>query len=580
MKNNKTLKRVLVAVSKYKLWLALSLIFCAVTVVLTLAIPILVGRAIDLIIDKGNVDMAGVIRILALVGVATVVTALLQWIINVINNKVAYSTVRDLRSRAFKKIQKLPISYIDSHGHGDIVSRVSTDADQFSEGLILGFTQLFTGIMTIVGTLVFMLTISPWVALIVVALTPLSIVVSRFISKRTYSMFTEQSKTRGEQTAFIDEMIANQKTVKAFCREAQAQTDFDKINARLEKCAFNATFYSSLVNPSTRFVNSMVYAGVALAGAFLALSGYMTVGGVVSFLSYANQYTKPFNEISGVITEFQNSLACAARLFELIDAKPESEDKDRALEEVRGDVSMQNVSFGYTDDKILIKNLNLEVKAGSHIAIVGPTGCGKTTLINLLMRFYDVKSGKIKIDGTDINDVTRKSLRACYGMVLQDTWLKTGTVRENIAMGRPDATLDEITQAAKAVHSHSFIKRLPDGYDTVIGEGGISLSEGQRQLLSITRIMLTSPPMLILDEATSSIDTRTEVRISRAFKKLMAGRTTFIVAHRLSTVRESDVILVMKDGNIIEQGDHDSLIKQGGFYKTLWESQFAKSKQE
>ncbi len=578
MKTNKTLKRVLVAVSKYRLWLALSLIFCAVTVALTLLIPILVGRAVDLIVDKGNVDMAGVIKILAAVGVATVITAVLQWIINVINNKVAYNTVRDLRSRAFKKIQKLPISYIDSHGHGDIVSRVSTDAEQFSEGLILGFTQLFTGIMTIVGTLVFMLTISPWVALIVVALTPLSIVVSRFISKRTYSMFTEQSKTRGEQTAFIDEMIANQKTVKAFCREAQAQADFDKINTRLENCAFKATFYSSLVNPSTRFVNSMVYAAVALAGAFLALAGYMTVGGVVSFLSYANQYTKPFNEISGVITEFQNSLACASRLFELIDAQPESADTDRALEKVRGDVSIKNVSFGYTDDKILIKDLNLEVKAGSHIAIVGPTGCGKTTLINLLMRFYDVKGGQIRIDGTDINGVTRQSLRASFGMVLQDTWLKSGTVRENIAMGRPDAELSEIIEAAKAVHSHSFIKRLPDGYDTVIGEGGISLSEGQRQLLSITRIMLMSPPMLILDEATSSIDTRTEVRISRAFKKLMAGRTAFIVAHRLSTVRESDVILVMKDGNIIEQGNHDSLIKQGGFYKTLWESQFAKSK--
>ncbi len=578
MKNKKTLGRVLRHVSKYGLWLALSLIFCAVSVMLTLAVPIEVGKAIDLIIGKGNVDIEGIVKILVTVGIITVITALLQWLINVINNKVAYNTVRDLRSKAFKKIQSLPLSYIDSHGQGDIVSRVSTDAEQFSEGLILGFTQLFTGIMTIVGTLIFMLTLSPWVALIVVALTPLSIVVSRFIAKRTYSMFKEQSTTRGQQTAFIDEIISNQKTVKAFCHESRSLADFDKINQKLEKCSFKATFYSSLVNPSTRFVNSMVYAAVALAGAFLALGSAMSVGGLVSFLSYANQYTKPFNEISGVVTEFQNSLACASRLFELIDAEPESRDADGVLSDTRGDVRMENVSFGYTDEKILIKDLNLDVKAGSHIAIVGPTGCGKTTLINLLMRFYDIKGGSIKIDGTDIRDVTRRSLRASFGMVLQDTWLKSGTVRENIAMGRPDATLDEIIDAAKAVHSHSFIKRLPDGYDTVIGEGGITLSEGQRQLLSITRIMLTSPPMLILDEATSSIDTRTEVRIQRAFKKLMAGRTAFIVAHRLSTIRESDVILVMKDGNIIEQGDHDSLIQKGGFYKTLWQSQFAKSK--
>ena len=574
-KNGKTLKRVLRSLSKYRFLLALSVLFCAVSVILTLVVPIEVGRAIDLIIGRGNVDINGIIKILAGVLVIAGVTALLQWLINVINNRIAYNTVRDLRGAAFEKIQRLPLSYIDSHGHGDIVSRVIADADQFSEGLILGFTQLFTGVMTILGTLVFMLTIQPWVALIVVILTPLSLFVARFIAKRTYSMFQLQSKTRGEQTAYIDEIIANQKTVKAFSYEQKAAKKFDEINERLGKCSLNATFYSSLVNPSTRFVNNIVYAAVALVGA-LIVPGAMSVGELVSFLSYANQYTKPFNEISGVVTEFQNALACAGRLFELIDEKPESADSAGVIENAKGQVTIESVDFGYTDEKMLIKNLELNVKSGSHIAIVGPTGCGKTTLINLLMRFYDVKDGAIKIDGCDIRDITRKSLRECYGMVLQDTWIKSATVRENIAMGRPDATDDEIIAAAKATHSHSFIKRLPHGYDTVIGEGGVALSEGQRQLISITRIMLMSPPMLILDEATSSIDTRTEMRIQRAFKKLMSGRTTFIVAHRLSTIRESDVILVMKDGNIIEQGDHDTLIKQGGFYKALWNSQFAK----
>ena len=576
MKSNaSTLKKVLKSLSRYRLLLVLSVLFCAVSVILTLVVPIEIGRAIDLVIGRGKVDVGGVWKILIGVLIITAVTALLQWFINVINNRIAYNTVRDLRQKAFKKIQSLPLKYIDSQGHGDIVSRIISDADQFSEGLILGFTQLFTGIMTIVGTLVFMLMIQPWVALIVVILTPLSLFVARFIASKTYSMFKEQSEARGEQTAYIDRMISNQKTVKAFCYEDRAQAEFDKINEKLGKCSLRATFYSSLTNPCTRFVNNMVYAAVALVGA-LIVPGAMSVGELVSFLSYANQYTKPFNEISGVVTEFQNALACAGRLFELIEQQPETADSDTALTDVAGDITMDRVSFGYSEDKILIKELSLDIKNGSHIAIVGPTGCGKTTLINLLMRFYDANEGDIKIDGSSIYGVTRKSLRNCYGMVLQDTWLKSGTVKENIAMGRPDATDEEIVEAAKATHSHSFIKRLPDGYDTVIGEGGISLSEGQRQLISITRIMLMSPPMLILDEATSSIDTRTEIRIQRAFKKLMKGRTTFIVAHRLSTIRESDMILVMKDGNIIEKGNHTELIAKGGFYATLWNSQFAK----
>lgn len=575
MKNLSAWKQVLRSLSRYKFMIALSVLFCAASVVLTLIVPVEIGRAIDLIVGKNDVNMAGVVKILLGVLIIATATALLQWLINVINNRVAYNTVRDMRNRAFARLQRLPLSYIDSHGHGDIVSRITADADQFSEGLILGFTQLFTGVMTIVGTLVFMLVIQPWVTLIVVGLTPLSFVVARFIAKRTYSMFGEQSRTRGEQTSFIDEMITNQKTVKAFSYEDEAAARFNEINARLERCSLKATFYSSLVNPSTRFVNSMVYAGVALVGALISINGGISVGSLVSFLSYANQYTKPFNEISGVVTEFQNALACASRVFELIDEIPEKECDGEMPAAVSGDVDIDNVSFSYREDKKLIEDLKLHVSRGSHIAIVGPTGCGKTTLINLLMRFYDVKGGSIKIDGVDIGTVDRGSLRACYGMVLQDTWIKSGTVRDNIALGREDATDDEIIAAAKAAHSHSFIKRLPDGYNTVIGEGGISLSEGQRQLLSITRIMLTSPPMLILDEATSSIDTRTEMRIQRAFKKLMQGRTTFIVAHRLSTIRESDVILVMKDGNIIEQGDHRSLLKMGGFYATLWNSQFA-----
>lgn len=576
MKNNtSTLKKVLKSLSKYKFLLILSVLFCAVSVVLTLAIPIEIGRAIDLVIGRGNVDIAGVWQILIGVLVITALTALLQWLINVINNRIAYNTVRDLRSKAFKKIQSLPLKYIDSQGHGDIVSRIISDADQFSEGLILGFTQLFTGIMTIVGTLVFMLMIQPWVALIVVILTPLSLFVARFIANRTYSMFKEQSEARGEQTSYIDRMISNQKTVKAFCYEDRAKAEFEKINEKLGKCSLRATFYSSLTNPCTRFVNNMVYAAVALVGA-LIVPGAMSVGELVSFLSYANQYTKPFNEISGVVTEFQNALACAGRLFELIEQPSESDKSNKQLTNVSGEVTVDKVSFGYTEQKILINNLSLDIKSGSHIAIVGPTGCGKTTLINLLMRFYDANSGDIKIDDSSIYDVTRKSLRGCYGMVLQDTWLKSGTVKENIAMGRPDATDEEIINAAKATHSHSFIKRLPYGYDTLIGEGGISLSEGQRQLISITRIMLMSPPMLILDEATSSIDTRTEIRIQRAFKKLMQGRTTFIVAHRLSTIRESDLILVMKDGDIIEKGSHTELLEKNGFYGALWNSQFTK----
>ena len=576
MKNNtSTLKKVLKSLSKYKFLLILSVLFCAVSVVLTLAIPIEIGRAIDLVIGRGNVDIAGVWQILIGVLVITALTALLQWLINVINNRIAYNTVRDLRSKAFKKIQSLPLKYIDSQGHGDIVSRIISDADQFSEGLILGFTQLFTGIMTIVGTLVFMLMIQPWVALIVVILTPLSLFVARFIANRTYSMFKEQSEARGEQTSYIDRMISNQKTVKAFCYEDRAKAEFEKINEKLGKCSLRATFYSSLTNPCTRFVNNMVYAAVALVGA-LIVPGAMSVGELVSFLSYANQYTKPFNEISGVVTEFQNALACAGRLFELIEQPSESDKSNKQLTNVSGEVTVDKVSFGYTEQKILINDLSLDIKSGSHIAIVGPTGCGKTTLINLLMRFYDANSGDIKIDDSSIYDVTRKSLRGCYGMVLQDTWLKSGTVKENIAMGRPDATDEEIINAAKATHSHSFIKRLPYGYDTLIGEGGISLSEGQRQLISITRIMLMSPPMLILDEATSSIDTRTEIRIQRAFKKLMQGRTTFIVAHRLSTIRESDLILVMKDGDIIEKGNHTELLEKDGFYGALWNSQFTK----
>ena len=577
MKKKNTLKEILLYLKPYSAFIILSVLFSAVSVVLTLYIPILVGRAIDLIIGKGNVDFKRLVPMLITIAAVAAATALLQWIINTINNRITFKTVRDMRGAAFKKIQELPFSYLDAHRSGDIVSRVIADADQFAEGLLLGFTQLFTGIATIVGTLIFMLSIHVGITLIVILLTPVSIFIAKFIASRTYSMFKAQSQTRGEQTAFIDEIIGNQKTVKAFLREKQSLETFDEINERLEKCSLKATFYSSLTNPTTRFVYNLVYAGVALGGALTALGGGITIGSLTCFLSYANQYTKPFNEISGVITEFQNALACAARLFELINEKPQSRDGSRILEGAKGNVTLSNVDFSYSPERTLIQNLNLDVRPGQRIAIVGPTGCGKTTVINLLMRFYDVNSGEISVDGENIQTLTRKSLRRSYGMVLQDTWLKTGTIRENITMGRPDATDEEVINAAKAAHAHSFIKRLPNGYDTVISEGGEGLSQGQKQLLCITRIMLCLPPMLILDEATSSIDTRTEIRIQKAFSRMMEGRTTFIVAHRLSTIREADVILVMHSGNIVEQGNHAELLEKGGFYAELYNSQFEES---
>lgn len=577
MKKKNTLKEILLYLKPYSAFIILSVLFSAVSVVLTLYIPILVGRAIDLIIGKGNVDFKRLVPMLITIAAVAAATALLQWIINTINNRITFKTVRDMRGAAFEKIQELPFSYLDAHRSGDIVSRVIADADQFAEGLLLGFTQLFTGIATIVGTLIFMLSIHVGITLIVILLTPVSIFIAKFIASRTYSMFKAQSQTRGEQTAFIDEIIGNQKTVKAFLREKQSLETFDEINERLEKCSLKATFYSSLTNPTTRFVYNLVYAGVALGGALTALGGGITIGSLTCFLSYANQYTKPFNEISGVITEFQNALACAARLFELINEKPQSRDGSRILENAMGNVTLSNVDFSYSPERTLIQNLNLNVRPGQRIAIVGPTGCGKTTVINLLMRFYDVNSGEISVDGENIQALTRKSLRRSYGMVLQDTWLKTGTIRENITMGKPDAADEEVINAAKAAHAHSFIKRLPNGYDTVISEGGEGLSQGQKQLLCITRIMLCLPPMLILDEATSSIDTRTEIRIQKAFSRMMEGRTTFIVAHRLSTIREADVILVMRSGNIVEQGNHTELLEKGGFYAELYNSQFEES---
>lgn len=570
MKPSSTFKKLFSYLKPHLALILLSIAFSALSVVLTLYIPIFVGDAIDAVSD-----IYAVMSILIKVAVIASVTALLQWLINIINNRITYNTVRDIRDKAFAKIQHLPLSFIDRKPTGDIVSRVIADADQFADGLLLGFTQLFTGVVTIIGTLVFMLTVHAGITLVVVLLTPVSFFVAKFIASKTHSFFKAQSETRGEQTGFIDEMIGNQKTVKAFCREDDNIEIFDDINDRLAKTSLKATFYSSLTNPCTRFVNSLVYTGVALVGAIIAVSGGITIGNLSCFLSYANQYTKPFNEISGVITEFQNALACAARIFELIDETPESTDADKELSDVSGNVSFEKVSFSYSDDKELIRNLNLNVLSGQHVAIVGPTGCGKTTLINLLMRFYDVDAGEIDVDGTDIREVTRHSLRQSYGMVLQDTWLKSGTVRENIIMGKPDATDEEIIAAAKATHAHSFIKRLPHGYNTIIKENGDGLSEGQRQLLCITRIMLSLPPMLILDEATSSIDTRTEIRIQKSFTQMMKGRTTFIVAHRLSTIREADMILVMKDGNIIEQGNHETLLQQNGFYATLYNSQFA-----
>ena len=575
--NKGILKKVLNYIGKYKFFLLCSIVLAAISVILTLYIPILTGRAVDCIVGAGAVDFDGILQILKEMTKIIVLTAAAQWLMNACNNKIAYQVVRDVRDEAFKKLEILPLKYIDGHSHGDIVSRIIADVDQFSDGLLMGFTQLFTGVVTIVGTLLFMLSINVTSTVIVVILTPLSFFVAGFIAKRTFNMSKLQSETRGEQTALIDEMIGNEKVVKAFNHEDAVKEQFDEINLRLEKASVKAIFFSSLTNPCTRFVNSLVYAGVGILGAFLAIRGRISVGQLTSFLSYANQYTKPFNEISGVVTELQTALACAGRIFEFIEEEPQIPDAENAvvLREPKGKITMENVSFSYNPDQKLIRNFNLEVQSGQRVAIVGPSGCGKTTVINLLMRFYDVNSGSIKIDGTDIREMTRKSLRDSFGMVLQDTWLHAGTIRENIVMGKPDATDEEVVAAAKAAHSHSFIKRLPKGYDTVIAEDGGSLSQGQKQLLCITRVMLCLPPMLILDEATSSIDTRTEIRISKAFNTMMKGRTSFIVAHRLSTIREADIILVMKDGNIIEQGNHETLLqKENGFYANLYASQF------
>ena len=575
-----TMKKVLEYLRPYMGLVALSVLLAAVTVALTLYVPVLIGRAIDLIVGPGQVDMPGILRLILRIAIVVAATAAVQWVVNTINNKITFQVVRDVRAQAFAKLQILPLSYIDSHPTGEIVSRVIADVDQFADGLLLGFTQLFTGVVTILGTLGFMISIRPGIALVVVLLTPLSFVVARFIATHTYSYFRQQSETRGEQTAFIDEMIGNQKVVKAFGHEQQNVERFDEINERLEKCSLQAIFYSSLTNPCTRFVNNVVYAGVALAGALVCVAcggAGFTVGSLSALLSYANQYTKPFNEISGVVTELQNALACASRIFQLIAEPPQTPDAPdaRVLKDAQGQVEMKDVSFSYVPDRKLIEALNLSVKPGQHVAIVGPTGCGKTTLINLLMRFYDVNGGAIRVDGTDVRQITRASLRANYGMVLQETWLKSGTIRENLVMGKPDATDEEVIVAAKACHAHSFIKRLPQGYDTVIGEDGGRLSQGQKQLLCITRIMLCLPPMLILDEATSSIDTRTELKIQHAFTTMMDGRTTFIVAHRLSTIREADVILVMRDGSIVEMGSHEALLQRNGFYAKLYNSQFA-----
>ncbi len=573
-----TLCKVFGYMRKYIPLLILSLIFAAISVALTLYFPILTGRAIDLIVDKGLVDFDGILSILTKAGVIALITGVAQWLMNTCNNRMTYGIVRDIRTDAFKKLEKLPLSYIDSHSHGDMVSRIIADVDTFADGLLMGFTQLFSGVATIIGTLIFMLTINVKITLVVVLITPVSLFVASFIANKTYSMFQLQSKTRGEQTALIEEMIGNQKVVQAFNHEDEALEQFDEINGRLQKYSLRAIFFSSLTNPSTRFVNSLVYAGVGITGALSAISGNgISVGQLSCFLTYANQYTKPFNEISGVITELQNALACAARIFELIEEPAEQPDARDAVELTQADgrVDIEDVSFSYMPEQHLIEDFNLHVTPGQRVAIVGPTGCGKTTLINLLMRFYDVNSGTISVSGTDIMQMTRSSLRKNYGMVLQETWLKRGTVRDNIIMGKPDATEEEILAAAKASHAHSFIKRLPHGYDTLITEDGGNLSQGQKQLLCITRVMLCLPPMLILDEATSSIDTRTEIRIQKAFLTMMKGRTSFIVAHRLSTIRESDIILVMKDGKIIEQGNHDSLIKKGGFYANLYNSQFA-----
>ena len=570
-----TLNRVLHKIRPYSAFVVCSLLVAAVSVAAQLYIPILCGEAIDKMLGKGNVDLAGVLRIAVSILVVAAVAALAQWLLSVCNNRITFSVSRDLRNEALRKIQTLPLSYLDSHPSGDIVSRMVADVDTFADGLLMGFTQLFSGILTIFGTLLFMLRENVPITLVVVCITPLSLVVAGFLAKRSYGYFQSQSTVRGKQTALVNEMIEGQKVVQAFGHEAESLAAFDEVNGQLQDVSLKAIFFSSLTNPATRFVNNIVYAGVGLVGALYAVRGGITIGQLSVFLSYANQYTKPFNEISGVVTELQNALACAARVFELLDAEdqvPEAE--NAAALQPDGHVQLQDVSFRYLPDRPLIEGLSLDVQPGQRIAIVGPTGCGKTTLINLLMRFYDVNSGSIKVSGTDIRDVTRASLRGSYGMVLQDTWLRAGTVRENIAYGKPDATMDEVIAAAKAAHAHSFIRRLPDGYDTVIAEDGGNLSQGQKQLLCIARVMLCLPPMLILDEATSSIDTRTEVRIQKAFARMMQGRTSFIVAHRLSTIREADVILVMKDGHIVEQGSHDQLLAQGGFYAKLYNSQF------
>lgn len=578
-KNKGTIKKVFSYIGKYKYFLILSMFFAAVTVGLTLYAPILVGKAIDCIIGKGNVDFVNMKSILIKVAIIVVSTALIQWLMNVCNNKITYNVSRDLRKKAFEKIEILPFSYIDTHSKGDIVSRVITDVDQLSDGLLMGFTQFFTGVITIIGTLAFMLSVNVFITIVVVVVTPLSFFIARFIAKKTFNMFSLQSKTRGEQTSFIDEMISNQKVAEAYSMNEENKARFDKINDDLAKYSLKATFFSSITNPATRFVNSIVYAAVALFGAIMAVKGNITVGILSCFLSYANQYTKPFNEISSVVTELQNAIACAARVFELIEETPELPDKADAteLENVKGSVQINNLYFSYNPDKELLKNVNINVEPGKTVAIVGPTGCGKTTLINLLMRFYDPNNGAISVDEVNTQDVTRQSLRQNFGMVLQDTWLKSGTIADNIRLGKTDATDDEIIEAAKKAHAHSFIKRLPNGYKTKIGEDGGSLSQGQKQLLCITRLMLCPPPMLILDEATSSIDTRTEIKIQKAFNTLMKNRTTFIVAHRLSTIQNADLILVMNDGNIIEQGTHVSLYAQKGFYYNLYNSQFSKT---
>ena len=577
-KNNKeTMKRVLKYIRKYTPALVLSLLLAGLTVLLTLYIPILTGNAVDLIIGKGQVDMAGIFAIMKKIAIAMIITAVGQWIMNTCNNYITYHVIRDIRTDAFAKLEILPLKYLDAHAYGDIVSRVIADVDTFADGLLMGFTQLFTGALTILCTLGFMLVTNVPITLVVVCITPVSFLVAKFIATKTYSMFKEQSETRGEQTSLIEEMIDNQKIVNTFSRGEAVKSKFGEINGRLQKCSLKAIFFSSITNPATRFVNSLVYAGVGVFGALVAIKGGISVGRLSCFLSYANQYTKPFNEISGVVTELQNAFVCAGRIFELIDEEPQVPDvaDARVLEEAQGNVDLKDVYFQYVPEKKLIQNFNLQVKPGQRVAIVGPTGCGKTTVINLLMRFYDVNSGSIKVDGTDIRDITRGSLRTNYGMVLQETWLRSGTIRDNICMGKPDATEEEIIRAAKASHAHGFIKRLPKGYDTVITEDGGSLSQGQKQLLCITRVMLCLPPMLILDEATSSIDTRTEIKIQNAFATMMEGRTSFIVAHRLSTIQSADVILVMKDGNIIEQGNHETLLAQGGFYANLYNSQFA-----